>query len=246
VSQTVSLGGAPAPALGGAAPARGGAPRGEQFAALLHRATPVPELRGGARAADGWPNMAFRQRIAEAERSAEHAQGGYGLRNPRSGALGRYQMLPSTLQDLGWRNSAGAWTELAARHGVRSEADFLANQGAQETAMSMFLRRTETQLERNGAAARQGTTLRGIGGQDIALTEAGLVAAAHRRGAGMVARWLAHRSETPDAPLTAAQRSAFAQVERRLMDFGALAYQPMRVAPVPRGLAGAAAGPPAS
>ncbi len=239
---------APAAPAGGASAGRAGgrAVRGENFAALLHRATPVPELRGGTRAADAWPNTVFRQRIAEAERSAEHAQGGYGLRNPRSGALGRYQMLPSTLQDLGWRNSAGSWTDLAARHGVRSEADFLGNHGAQETAMSMFLRRVETQLERNGAAARQGATLRGIGGQEIQLTEAGLVAAAHRRGSGMVARWIAHRSDTPDAPLSAGQRAAFAQVERRLADFAALAYQPMRQPPAPRGLAGGGGTLPAS
>ena len=57
------------------------------------------------------------------------------------------------------------------------------------------------------ATARQGGTLRGLDGQEVPLTEGGLVAAAHRRGAGLLARWLQHRTETPDAPLRPAQDS---------------------------------------
>ena len=219
-------------------------PGGRQdFAALLHQRG-VPEAPR-ARAWESVPNSAFRQRIAQAERSAEQAQGGYGVRNPNSGALGRYQFTPITLQDLGWRTAHGAWTQLAERHGVRSEQDFLGNHAAQESAMTMFLRRVEVQLDRNGAAAQQGATLRGIGGQEITLTESGLMGAAHRRGAGMVARWINHRTHTPDAPLSAAQRAAFAQVERRLQDFSAVAYAPTRAVPPARVIA-ANTGTPAS
>ncbi|MFL1462306.1 hypothetical protein ACI6QG_08900 [Roseococcus sp. DSY-14] len=174
------------------------------------------------------PNPAFRARIAAAERSAEHPNHGYGQVNPRSGALGRYQFLPSTLVDLGWKDASGAWT---ARAGVRSDEEFLRSPLAQEAAFTAFLRRVETQLDRNGALARQGGTLRGLDGQEVPLTEGGLVAAAHRRGAGLLARWLQHRTETPDAPLRPAQRRAFEAVERRLRDFAQVDYASLRAPP---------------
>ena len=182
----------------------------------------------GSRPWEGAPNSEFRQRNAQAERSAEHAHHGYGARNPSSGALGRYQFLPNSLVDLGWKSGQGGWTALAERHGVRSEADFLANPAAQEAAMSHFLRRVEVQLDRNGALARQGSVIQGLNGQEISLTEGGLVAAAHRRGSGMLARYLAHRMNTPEGTLTARERSAFQAVERRLQDFGQVAYASMR------------------
>lgn len=57
------------------------------------------------------------------------------------------------------------------------------------------------------------------------LTEAGLVAAAHRRGAGSVGRYLAHRAApSADAPLSAADHRAFSAVERCLRDFAELPY----------------------
>lgn len=206
--------------------ARAGAPG---FAALLRGRTDA--ALPGSPADPAWqaaPNADFRHRIAQAERSAEHARSGYGLRNASSGALGRYQFLPSALVDIGWRGADGAWSATAQRQGVSSDADFLARPAAQEAAMSAYLRRIETQLDRNGSAGRQGEVLRGVAGQEITLTEAGLVAAAHRRGAGAVARWLQHRTATPDAPLSAAQRNVYAQVERRLQDFAAVSYAPQR------------------
>ena len=207
-----------------------GTPAGAQAFAALLRGRADAALPGNA-SDPAWqaaPNADFRQRIAEAERSAEHARSGYGLRNASSGALGRYQFLPSTLVDIGWRGADGAWSAAAQRQGVSSDADFLARPAAQEAAMSAYLRRVETQLERNGSAGRQGEVLRGVAGQEITLTEAGLVAAAHRRGAGAVARWLQHRTNTPDAPLSAAQRNVYAQVERRVQDFAAVSYASQR------------------
>ncbi len=221
-------------------PSSSPAPRGRQalpggFAVALASAQEAtPRVRGvalsgvGARPWEAAPNPEFRHRIAQAERSAEHARDGYGVRNPRSGALGRYQFLPNSLLDLGWKNAQGGWTPLAERHGVRSEADFLASPAAQEAAMSHFLRRVEVQLERNGVMTRQGGQVRGLDGQEISLTEGGMVAAAHRRGSGMLARYLAHRTNTPDAPLSARERSAFQAVERRLQDFGQVAYASLR------------------
>lgn len=169
-------------------------------------------------------DSAFRARIARSETGATRAGEGYGARNPASGALGRYQFTPLALRDLGWRGASGGWTALAARHGVGSEAAFLASPAAQEAAMDAYLRRAEAQLSGNGSLARSGGSVTGMDGAPVPLTEAGLVAAAHRRGAGSVARYLAHRGAPPDGPLTAAERRAFAAVERRLRDFAELPH----------------------
>lgn len=173
---------------------------------------------------EGLSNATFRQRIAEAERSAEHRRDGYGLRNANSGALGRYQFLPIALRDIGWMDAAGAWTEAAARHGVTDEATFLDSAPAQEAAMSAYLARQEAILDRGGTLGAVGSTLRGLDGQAITLSEGALVAAAHRRGAGTLARYLTHRTETPDAPLSPAQRAAFESVEHRLRGFADVPY----------------------
>jgi hypothetical protein len=162
----------------------------------------------------------FRSRIA----ALESAGSGWSARNAGSGALGRYQFLPVALRDIGWQDSGGAWTERAAAMGVRSEADFLASPAAQEAAMGQYLQRTERQLAASGALGVAGRTLTGTDGQPLAITEAGLVAAAHRRGAGAVARWLEHRIRTPDAPVPESSRAAFANVEQRLRAFSDVSY----------------------
>ncbi len=163
---------------------------------------------------------AFRDRIALAEGSRQQ----YAIRNPSSGALGRYQFLPQALQDLGWQDASGAWTAAAARHGVSTDEQFLANPQAQEAAMTAYLARAEQQLSRNGALAQAGGAVTGLDGQAVPVTEAGLIAAAHRRGAGSVARYLAHRAVNPDAALSPYQRRAFASVEKRLRDFAEMPY----------------------
>jgi hypothetical protein len=212
---------APRPAI-----ARGAAPAPTPVVA--QPAQPAALNAPNLRPWEGQRNAAFRHRIAEAERSAEHAQDGYGLRNERSGALGRYQFLPIALRDIGWMDAAGAWTEAAARHGATDEATFLASPAAQEAAMSAYLARQETILDRGGTLGAVGTTVRGLDGAEIPLSEGALVAAAHRRGAGTLARYLTHRTETPDAPLTPAQRAAFESIEHRLRGFAEVAYDSER------------------
>jgi hypothetical protein len=199
-------------------------------------APPAPVLRASLTASAGSAALAlqampsrpadaaFRDRIALLETNARAPDQGLAARNPTSGALGRYQMTPQALLDLGWQDASGSWTALAARHGVHSTAEFLAAPAAQEGAMAAYLRRAEEQLDRNGSLARSGGAVPGLDGQAVPLTEAGLVAAAHRRGAASVARYLAHRTGTPEAALSPAQRSSFTAVERRLRDFAALPY----------------------
>ena len=187
-------------------------------------AVSTPTQAAALRAWEGRPNAAFRQRIAEAERSAEHQQDGHGLRNASSGALGRYQFVPMALRDIGWMDAEGGWTEAPAGHGVANEGGFLAGPAAQEAAMSAFLARQGAILDRGGTSAVAGKTITGLDGSPIALTEGALVAAAHRRGVGMLAQYLAQRRNTPDAALTPARRSAFESVEHRLRGFAQAAY----------------------
>ncbi len=203
---------------------RAGAPAA---AAPPRVSVPAQTARPSApRPAGATADAAFRARIARAETGAARADEGYGARNAASGALGRYQLTFQALRDLGWKDAGGGWTALAARHGVASDAGFLSSPAAQEAAMGAYLRRAETQLDRNGSLSRSGGTVTGLDGTPVPLTEAGLVAAAHRRGAGGVARYLAHRAAPPDAaaPLTASERRAFAAVERRLREFAELPY----------------------
>jgi hypothetical protein len=205
-----------------AAIARAPAPAATQI--IARTAAPTAPAETALRPWEGRPNAGFRQRIAESERSAEHTQGGYALRNPASGALGRYQFVPMALRDIGWLDAEGAWTATAARHGVTDEAGFLASPAAQEAALSDFLARQETILDRGGTFGAVGQTITALDGSTITLTQGAMVAAAHRRGAGMLARYIAHRRDTPDAPLTPAQRNAFESVEHRLRGFADLAY----------------------
>jgi len=181
-----------------------------------------PSLVARAVATPGVADAAFRQRIAAAESSATPTRPGYAARNPSSGALGRYQLLPIALRDIGWQDAAGGWTPLATRQGVATEADFLANPTAQEAAMDAYLRRAAQMLAQNGALDRSGGAVAGLAGDAIPISEAGLLAAAHRRGAASVARYLTHRTETPSAPLSAADSRAFAAVEQRLRGFADL------------------------
>jgi len=212
---------APRPA---AQPAVARGPTPAPTPAVARPAAPAGLQSPSLRPWEAQANATFRQRIAEAERSAEHPRDGYALRNASSGALGRYQFLPIALRDIGWIDAAGAWTEAAARHGATDEASFLDSPPAQEAAMSTYLARQEAILDRGGTLGATGATIRGLDGQEITLTEGALVAAAHRRGAGTLARYLTHRTETPDAPLSPAQRATFESVEQRLRGFAEVAY----------------------
>ena len=201
--------------------ARGAAPAATAVVARPPDPRPVIDA---SRPWTGQVNADFRELIAQAERSAGHAQDGYALRNPSSGALGRYQFVPMALRDIGWMDAEGGWTAAAARQGVTDEASFLASPAAQEAAMTAFLARQETILDRGGTLAAAGAPITLLDGSRITLTEGAMVAAAHRRGAGTLARYLAHRQNTPDAPLTASQRAAFESVESRLRGFAEIAY----------------------
>ena len=131
---------------------------------------------------------AFLDAIARAERNAK----GYAEVNP-GWAWGRYQMTRKALIDGGILDpETEEWTgPLARKLGIESVKDFLASPLAQEEAFQAYLKRTETYLRNFGALAHLGRTIHGIKGK-ITISEGNLLAAAHRQGAGTVARYLDH------------------------------------------------------
>jgi hypothetical protein len=139
-------------------------------------------LKGGVYSDD------FLKAIAE----AEHNVKGYAEVNPGK-AWGRYQMTEGALVDAGIRDrNTKRWTgSLARQLGITSEQDFLNSPLAQEKAIEVYLEKTEGYLRDKGATAYAGQTIDGIKG-DIALTKSGLLAAAHREGAGNVVKYLDH------------------------------------------------------
>lgn len=176
---------------------------------------------GSGRAWERKPNAAFRQRIAEAERSAEQINDGYGERHP-GGALGRYQITPITLDQAGWK-IGGTWTDKAREHGVTSDDDFRTNPEAQEAAMSDIMREAERQADAKGLYRHSGQTYPGVVGQSVTITDAGIAEAAHREGADATRKYLQRRvnGRKADAP---ADRERDRRIEKRLRDFEKVPY----------------------
>ncbi|MGH7059005.1 MAG: hypothetical protein ACREFH_01360 [Stellaceae bacterium] len=156
---------------------------------------PVPTGAGGngpavGRAWEHYPNADFRNRLATAERTAGHANYGYGEVNngndPIHVALGRYQMTPVGLKAAGMMDHAGKWT---GKHGVHSRAEFLADPEAQEKSLTDYLNDNIRQLRASGTFAHVGETIDGLRAR-FPVTRAGIIAAAHREGARATADYL--------------------------------------------------------
>ena len=122
------------------------------------------------------------------------------------------------------------WTgALARKLGIGSEEDFLASPQAQEKAFQEYLKMTELALRNKGAAAYVGRTIHGIKGK-ITITEGNLLAAAHRQGAGTVARYLDHlkrhdwRSDPSTFPPGELGKK-FLHIETRMRTFQGIHYR---------------------
>lgn len=146
--------------------------------------------------AEAWmrqPNAEFRRHIATKENSADKPNDGYGELNRKSGELGRYQLAPDSLVQIGWLKKTPQgeyyWTDKAKAQEVTSRDNFLRNPAAQEAAMTEYLRENERQLRLNGSKSFLGTTIVGLEGT-FKISEAGLAAAAHRQGAKGVLTYL--------------------------------------------------------
>ena len=154
------------------------------------------DRRAVARAWERQPNADWRVEIAREESSGgSRPDHGYGLTRGSGDtrALGRYQLQPTALRDAEWMDKQGNWTRLANAAGVRTDADFLSNPDIQERALNEVMRKFRERLERNGWLQSVGTSVVGVNGQSIPVTESGLMAAAHRQGPTALARYFRHR-----------------------------------------------------
>lgn len=182
------------------------------------------------RAWEGQPNQAWRERIAQEETNQPSGDYGYGKRSndPQSTAKGRYQINNPTLIEAGWKDrQSGTWTERAKRSGVSSDTEFMQNPAAQEAALGDVVRIYEKQLQGNGALESSGRTISGLEGSPVTITLGGLVAAAHRAGANMVAQYLQHLAQGGSAASAGSRLRSFRQVEGRLRAYAETPYQRM-------------------
>lgn len=192
------------------------------------------------------PNVSLRNYIALAEQTITdgNKSGGYDAHNKKSGALGRYQLQKSqALLDIEWVNAKGRWTAEAARHGVKSDNDFLNDPDAQELANNLYMRNNERYMTRmnvavpNSDGTTQTKTVWDLGeegqtyvdrhGNTIAITSAGLAAAAHREGAPAVhnyVNWLAANNWNVSG-MNFLDAKAGPHIAQRIQDSQGLPYQ---------------------
>jgi hypothetical protein len=133
----------------------------------------------------GQTHQNLREFIANNEQPDVDNDPSYGYANVHSStdALGRYQLTPLALQDIGLKDMDGNWTTDTSFYRVyhiTSDNDFLQNEQAQEAAMTAFI----TRLEQETTYAQQyiGTTYIGVQGKPVTVTMSGIIAAAQREG----------------------------------------------------------------
>jgi len=152
----------------------------------------------------------FRDSIGESE-----SGGDYSAVN--DGAYGKYQLRIPALKDAGYVDDDGNWT---GKDGIMSEEDFLNNPEVQDNAFDEYMEVLDGYLDGNGSYDHLGTEFSGVLGEGIVITENGLVAAAHRAGAGAVAEYLEWQMENnwpSDFPPHLADK--FKWIETRLRKF---------------------------
>lgn len=196
---------------------------------------------------DAWPDSPIHTEFRRAIHQKESEGAGTdGYAASGNGAYGRYQMRVPALQDAGLIDDKGKWT---GKYGLNSVEDFLRQPEAQEKAFADFMARTEGYVRRI-APAYEGRVVEGRKAS-FEITEAGLVAAAHRQGAGMLAPYFEFQKDNnwksgnfeniPDrvvaqiaklqdgvaAPQSAAE--VLRSIETRLREFSRIPYR--RVAP---------------
>lgn len=152
---------------------------------LAQATTPAAMNDASPRAAptDAWPDSPIHAEFRRAiHRKESGGAGDDGYAASGNGAYGRYQMRVPALQDAGLIDDKGKWT---GKYGLDSVEDFLRRPEAQEKAFADFMARTEAYV-RHVAPGYEGRQIDGVRAP-FEVTEAGLVAAAHRQGAGFLA-----------------------------------------------------------
>lgn len=91
--------------------------------------------------------------------------------------LGKYMMGLAALQEAGFKDQNGNWTELESTYGVSSKEDFLSNSEAQDVAVELCHKKVWTYLK-VFSNEKLGQVY-----QDVVITESGLLAGSHLVGA---------------------------------------------------------------
>lgn len=120
---------------------------------------------------------------------ARESSGNYKAIN-KYGYLGKYQMGEMALIDSGYykktKNYNNDWSgEFSGKDKVYSKEDFLNNQQAQENAIRIFMKRLWKYLKAFGAHKYVGEIINGY-----KITNSGILAGAHLKGAGSVIKYL--------------------------------------------------------
>lgn len=148
-------------------------------ATVMSDVSPTTPAVPGDAWADSPIHADFRNLI---HRKESRGGGNQGYAASNRGAYGRYQMRAPALQDAGLIDDKGKWT---GKYGVTSYEDFLRQPEAQEKAFADFMARTEGYV-RHIVPGYEGRRIEGARAP-FEVTEAGLIAAAHRQGASMLA-----------------------------------------------------------
>lgn len=93
--------------------------------------------------------------------------------------LGRWQIGTVGLQDIGFMDSYGNWTSLAASFGVTSKSEFLSSEKAQDYAVLASHKKVLLYAENAGITSYINTNVKGVN-----MTFAGMIVAAHAIGVG--------------------------------------------------------------
>jgi len=121
---------------------------------------------------------------------ARESGGNYKAFN-KYGYAGKYQMGEAALIDAGYYTKSSKiynndWRgQFVGKDGVRSMQDFLNNPNAQENAQMIFKKKQWGYLKALGAHKYSGKIINGF-----KVTDSGLLAAAHLKGAGSVIKYL--------------------------------------------------------
>ena len=180
---------------------------------------------------------ALRDSIAAYEQAKDHqrSDADYGVVNPRTGAMGLYQFLDSTLIGNGLKTQLGpnGWgdTAFATAFGIKTDREFLGNHDAQDAAMAQMIKGLLPEMLPVYAKYGERTYI-GIEGHPITVTKAGIVAAMHREGGKNVRAYFAkfHAKSTVQLrntgfiPNDPKESAMFAAIEQRLREAQGLLY----------------------
>ncbi|MFM6992383.1 MAG: cadherin-like domain-containing protein [Rhodoferax sp.] len=125
----------------------------------------------------------FAETLAHLESSGQPFEGYRAVNDDGDGigAVGRYGFRASSLKAIGWMDAHGDWTSAAKAQGINSVESFLSHPQGQEAARVAYMQTLKNELKANGAWSMIGETVEGH-----TVTEAGLIAAAWKEGAGKV------------------------------------------------------------